>query len=180
MRRRRDRRGNKQMQKAGSKKELSVFEGQMERQDGWNVKSEGASCTRWDEGRRWASFVPQVLSRKDPSLVRLHICRAQPIACCRCPIYVNRFVKIKKESPWLKSDSLTWYLFGYVSWLAGWSFHFVCLFIQHLLYCYTKLGLSNTKQKRWYGPVISSLVSNLVSWDIGQVMQPLWASVIHG
>lgn len=27
----------------------------------------------------------------------------------------------------------------------------------------TKLGLSNTKQKRWYGPVISSLVSNVVS-----------------
>lgn len=41
MMRRRVGRGNRQVQKARSKKELHVFEEQKDRQDGWNRKSEG-------------------------------------------------------------------------------------------------------------------------------------------
>lgn len=89
------------------------------------------------------------------SLVPPHICWARPIACYRCLICVNGFVKIKKEPPWLKSDSLPWHLFRSISWLAGWSFHFVCWFIQQMHYCGHQTWASATQSKRggmaqWY------------------------------
>lgn len=47
--------------------------------------------------------------------------------------------------------------------LAGWMVISFCLYSANALLWTPNLGLSHTKQKRWYGPVISSWGSNLVS-----------------
>lgn len=62
----------------------------------------------------------------------------------------------------MKSDSLTWHLFRYVS-SAGWSFHLGSLFTQCVLYCRHWTGPQQRKaKKRWYGP--SDFKFGLKAW----------------